>query len=137
MSREARFTVVPKTSPIRVVTVPNAIPTRSSGMVSSFAMVSMSRMAISAATPASSAEYRTSSPSVLMSRPPRAATRSAAVVSKASTSSPSSSSSIRRVSRVNPTRSAKPTASRRSTISSSSAACTTRPVAAASWRRQT
>ncbi len=38
---------------------------------------------------------------------------------------------------MKPTRSAKPTASRPLVISWSSAACTTRPVTAASWRRQT
>ena len=51
VSRLARFTVVPNTSPIRVVTVPNAMPTRSAGIVSSPAIVSMSRSAISAAVP--------------------------------------------------------------------------------------
>jgi len=130
--RLARLTVVPNTSPIRDTTDPTARPTRSGGTAFSTACVSISCSAVSAASSGASATNNTESPSVLTTRPPDAVTTSAERLSNRSTNCASSSSSSCRLNRVNPTRSAKPTASRPVPASST---CNNRFAAAASCRR--
>ena len=137
VSRLARFTVIPKTSPSRDTTCPLAMPTRTSGRRSSSAMASTRSSAMAAAGAAPLATNRTSSPTVLMTRPPCAVTTSDASASKRCTTRASSRSESRRTRRVNETRSAKPT--QRTTPALSivgSESETMREMAADRWRRQ-
>ena len=66
VSRLARFTVVPKTSPSRETTGPNAMPTRTSGRKSSSPMACTRSSAIAPAGAVPSVTNSTSSPTVLI-----------------------------------------------------------------------
>ena len=67
--REARLTVVPKTSPRREMIGPRAMPQRTSGRTSSSVIVSTRSSAMAAAGAAPTVVKSTSSPTVLMRRP--------------------------------------------------------------------
>ena len=108
--RLALLTVIPKMSPSRETTRPWHSPTRTAGRISSSAMASTRSRAIADAAATSVWTKSTSSPTVLMTRPPCSVMTSLAISSNRCTTRASWRSLIRRTSEVNDTRSAKPTA---------------------------
>ena len=140
MIRLALLTVIPKTSPSRETTRPWASPTRTGGSSSSSAMASTRSRAMADAAAASVCTKSTSSPTVLMTRPPCSVMTSLASSSKRCTSRASCRSLIRRTKEVNETRSAKPTTrigADGSECTAGSASASMRAIALVRWRRQT